>query len=142
MRASEPHRVSSQAPSTSAVGRCSSTACQRADVGPCARLRAATKVVAATVGALMSQDVGRTPRQGHCRRRHPHPSRSEEHTSELQSRQYLVCRLLLEKNKNITDVGLGRYRCHGHGDPPLRPCAPLAPLHCPRPSSSIPTAPS
>src|SRR3712207_8679840 len=25
--------------------------------------------------------------------------RSEEHTSELQSRQYLVCRLLLEKNK-------------------------------------------
>src|SRR3712207_7970873 len=27
--------------------------------------------------------------------------RSEEHTSELQSRQYLVCRLLLEKNKNI-----------------------------------------
>src|SRR3712207_8194746 len=28
--------------------------------------------------------------------------RSEEHTSELQSRQYLVCRLLLEK-KNITD---------------------------------------
>src|SRR5438445_8088787 len=29
------------------------------------------------------------------------PARSEEHTSELQSRQYLVCRLLLEKkNKN------------------------------------------
>src|SRR3712207_7893425 len=29
-------------------------------------------------------------------------SRSEEHTSELQSRQYLVCRLLLEKKKNTT----------------------------------------
>src|SRR3712207_8521622 len=28
------------------------------------------------------------------------PLRSEEHTSELQSRQYLVCRLLLEKKKN------------------------------------------
>src|SRR3712207_8065352 len=28
------------------------------------------------------------------------PMRSEEHTSELQSRQYLVCRLLLEKKKN------------------------------------------
>src|SRR3712207_7093598 len=28
------------------------------------------------------------------------PDRSEEHTSELQSRQYLVCRLLLEKKKN------------------------------------------
>src|SRR3712207_7860072 len=27
-------------------------------------------------------------------------ARSEEHTSELQSRQYLVCRLLLEKNKH------------------------------------------
>src|SRR3712207_8388422 len=33
---------------------------------------------------------------------HPkgHP-RSEEHTSELQSRQYLVCRLLLEKKKTL-----------------------------------------
>src|SRR3712207_7265147 len=28
--------------------------------------------------------------------------RSEEHTSELQSRQYLVCRLLLEKKNNLT----------------------------------------
>src|SRR3712207_8048453 len=28
------------------------------------------------------------------------PHRSEEHTSELQSRQYLVCRLLLEKKNN------------------------------------------
>src|SRR3712207_8798593 len=30
----------------------------------------------------------------------PRRARSEEHTSELQSRQYLVCRLLLEKKKN------------------------------------------
>src|SRR3712207_8798536 len=30
------------------------------------------------------------------------PGRSEEHTSELQSRQYLVCRLLLEKKKKPT----------------------------------------
>src|SRR3712207_8392268 len=30
--------------------------------------------------------------------------RSEEHTSELQSRQYLVCRLLLEKNNGRTNV--------------------------------------
>src|SRR3712207_6915129 len=30
--------------------------------------------------------------------------RSEEHTSELQSRQYLVCRLLLEKKNNTTIV--------------------------------------
>src|SRR5258707_7785401 len=33
--------------------------------------------------------------------------RSEEHTSELQSRQYLVCRLLLEKKKNL-DPGASR----------------------------------
>src|SRR3712207_8284512 len=36
----------------------------------------------------------------------PRPERSEEHTSELQSRQYLVCRLLLEKKKNNTYVYL------------------------------------
>src|SRR3712207_8297673 len=30
--------------------------------------------------------------------------RSEEHTSELQSRQYLVCRLLLEKKKTTTSI--------------------------------------
>src|SRR5258707_5111962 len=32
--------------------------------------------------------------------------RSEEHTSELQSRQYLVCRLLLEKKKKKHDVAM------------------------------------
>src|SRR3712207_8575065 len=32
------------------------------------------------------------------------PDRSEEHTSELQSRQYLVCRLLLEKKQRVTSV--------------------------------------
>src|SRR3712207_8139674 len=31
-----------------------------------------------------------------------HLGRSEEHTSELQSRQYLVCRLLLEKENTLT----------------------------------------
>src|SRR5438445_8535763 len=39
--------------------------------------------------------------------------RSEEHTSELQSRQYLVCRLLLEKKKNkarIATLKLGQNR--------------------------------
>src|SRR3712207_7541465 len=37
----------------------------------------------------------RVPPEGRAR----HGRRSEEHTSELQSRQYLVCRLLLEKKK-------------------------------------------
>src|SRR3712207_7137442 len=44
-------------------------------------------------GLLATED----PRQGVHQRR-----RSEEHTSELQSRQYLVCRLLLEKKKYST----------------------------------------
>src|SRR3712207_9370480 len=49
---------------------------------------------------------GRRPRRGRPPRRAPRgrrprtaTGRSEEHTSELQSRQYLVCRLLLEKKK-------------------------------------------
>src|SRR3712207_7517825 len=41
------------------------------------------------------------------RHAHHHPCcRSEEHTSELQSRQYLVCRLLLEKKKIIIHIML------------------------------------
>src|SRR3712207_7242522 len=40
-------------------------------------------------------------------------SRSEEHTSELQSRQYLVCRLLLEKkkktNKDLLELDVYMY---------------------------------
>src|SRR3712207_8541378 len=40
-------------------------------------------------------------------------SRSEEHTSELQSRQYLVCRLLLEKKKKNNIILLSvRYSSH------------------------------
>src|SRR3712207_7487077 len=35
--------------------------------------------------------------------------RSEEHTSELQSRQYLVCRLLLEKKKKLTNIALALH---------------------------------
>src|SRR3712207_8129569 len=38
------------------------------------------------------------------------PPRSEEHTSELQSRQYLVCRLLLEKKKQIHCKTITTYR--------------------------------
>src|SRR5258707_2532705 len=46
------------------------------------------------LGNLAALDIG------HCAARLPRCSaRSEKHTSELQSRQYLVCRLLLEKKK-------------------------------------------
>src|SRR3712207_7492013 len=39
-------------------------------------------------------------------------SRSEEHTSELQSRQYLVCRLLLEKKKKQTIIKINSITTH------------------------------
>src|SRR3712207_8415908 len=42
--------------------------------------------------------IGQNPtRRAECSTRSDPRTRSEEHTSELQSRQYLVCRLLLEK---------------------------------------------
>src|SRR2546421_3464632 len=50
---------------------------------------------------------------------HAQQSRSEEHTSELQSRSDLVCRLLLEKKKKITNdskackLGLRHFMFHG-----------------------------
>src|SRR3712207_7973741 len=40
--------------------------------------------------------------------------RSEEHTSELQSRQYLVCRLLLEKKKKATHLQLASPTTHNN----------------------------
>src|SRR2546422_5774201 len=63
----------------------------------------------------------RPPARAHGRREGPrrHGSRSEEHTSELQSRLHLVCRLLLEKKKNIkknTLVDTGKHeRLCEHG---------------------------
>src|SRR5207253_3799860 len=39
-----------------------------------------------------------------------HPARSEEHTSELQSRGHLVCRLLLEKKKHSICYSSTRYK--------------------------------
>src|SRR3712207_8301131 len=43
-----------------------------------------------------------------------HHLRSEEHTSELQSRQYLVCRLLLEKKKTTCNSVLMNTRDIDH----------------------------
>src|SRR3712207_8044926 len=51
-------------------------------------------------GGLRGRRAGRRRRGTRRRRcRAARPPRSEEHTSELQSRQYLVCRLLLGKKK-------------------------------------------
>src|SRR3712207_8607810 len=46
---------------------------------------------------------------------HAVPHRSEEQTSELQSRQYLVCRLLLEKKKRCLYALLMGCHCHQIG---------------------------
>src|SRR3712207_7700828 len=44
----------------------------------------------------------------------PRAGRSEEHTSELQSRQYLVCRLVLQKKTIDYDTVLPRLRSDAH----------------------------
>src|SRR3989304_1070257 len=74
--------------------------------------------------------------------------RSEEHTSELQSRLHLVCRLLLEKKKE-GDTGAGPpYENHPRAvrDPPsplpLPPPSPACPPPPPPPAPSSPPPPS
>src|SRR3712207_7784002 len=66
------------------------------------RLQHQQPLAAVPLGADADHEPARSGR-GECeavrRPGHPPPLRSEEHTSELQSRQYLVCRLLLEKKK-------------------------------------------
>src|SRR3712207_8028202 len=64
----------------------------RAELRPRAARRIAPRPSAAT----------RPSRNRDPKRRTRAARRSEEHTSELQSRQYLVCRLLLEKKKNTS----------------------------------------
>src|SRR3712207_8758079 len=52
-----------------------------------------------TVTGLIADQPRAAARPPSSSDRSPRTKRSEEHTSELQSRQYLVCRLLLEKTK-------------------------------------------
>src|SRR3712207_8984747 len=77
-------------------------------------VRAGARVARGHVGERpLVQDPGarayvvrRVGREAGAARKRPGQSgaaRSEEHTSELQSRQYLVCRLLLEKKKKDTE---------------------------------------
>src|SRR5947209_14256557 len=62
------------------------------------RARAGSGERAARARVVLRDAVSRRGDGEHDARRRRH-LRSEEHTSELQSRQYLVCRLLLEKKK-------------------------------------------
>src|SRR3712207_9474296 len=64
-------------------------------------LPGALRILTGRPGVPPSASEG--PRQER-RSRRATASRSEEHTSELQSRQYLVCRLLLEKKKQDTEA--------------------------------------
>src|SRR3712207_7235624 len=57
------------------------------------------------------QDARKVDR-GVVARQAPAQVRSEEHTSELQSRQYLVCRLLLEKKKKKNNTHLHTRQTH------------------------------
>src|SRR2546421_7477151 len=61
---------------------------------PCSRLCARACASVSQLGALSSVETRKRVSPGTARMR-----RSEEHTSELQSRSDLVCRLLLEKKK-------------------------------------------
>src|SRR5258707_9839631 len=65
-----------------------------------ARKRAAFGSAERNKGSDEDEERGQTPAN--------RAARSEEHTSELQSRQYLVCRLLLEKKKKATLGASGR----------------------------------
>src|SRR5438874_10438106 len=56
-----------------------------------------------TLFRAASRPPSRSPATPSVRARTSRPRRSEEHTSELQSRRDLVCRLLLEKKKYIDD---------------------------------------
>src|SRR3712207_7333628 len=59
------------------------------------------RAMAFQCGAWRLGQVRRINKRLFAPRRITIDGRSEEHTSELQSRQYLVCRLLLEKKKKI-----------------------------------------
>src|SRR2546422_5156311 len=63
---------------------------------PLRRCRCSSRIATVSRPPAMTVRTGPYPRRASC------ATRSEEHTSELQSRLHLVCRLLLEKKKKIT----------------------------------------
>src|SRR3712207_7029316 len=65
------------------------------DIGHAVRVRIAVALGAVKSRACLVEPLRQGGEAG---------GRSEEHTSELQSRQYLVCRLLLEKKNTITPI--------------------------------------
>src|SRR2546422_2404306 len=83
--------------------------CHSAYASPseCPRVRASSRASSASGRpscgrAMKVRAWPRVDRGVTTRSRSPESARSEEHTSELQSRLHLVCRLLLEKKKTLT----------------------------------------
>src|SRR3712207_8092739 len=71
--------------------------------GVCAGSRSTCRGAARHERGVMSSFAGELRKRVAAAKEHDEQAcRSEEHTSELQSRQYLVCRLLLEKKKNTS----------------------------------------
>src|SRR5205823_6730009 len=114
--AAPPHSTpESESRTTSAAGRCSFSTLRRASGSNCGRAPLRLQAVRLSVRsrACYGAPVCRYPTDPYVAVAAPRrpvlsrpaefpnfcPSRSEEHTSELQSLAYLVCRLLLEKKK-------------------------------------------
>src|SRR2546425_9088534 len=83
--------------------RSSSRSCPPSRVAGKARWRRGPDAPAADVPP--EPDPGADPLSAGEGLRHRHQHISEEHTSELQSLAYLVCRLLLEKKNNLASRG-------------------------------------
>src|SRR5258708_14137195 len=73
------------------------------------RWRYARPTIAGSASAFSASSRGSTPRM------RSQSQRSEEHTSELQSPDHLVCRLLLEKKKTIRPTDI--LTAQDHSDP-------------------------
>src|SRR3712207_7999885 len=69
---------------------------------------APTSTSAASSAPRIPLVTRRSVRYGRCATEWPE-RRSEEHTSELQSRQYLVCRLLLEQKHQVSPLQLDTF---------------------------------
>src|SRR5690606_40560393 len=75
---------------------------------PCLAARAARS---ASYHAVLSRPVRAQGAMAPSARERSGSGRSEEHTSELQSRENLVCRLLLEKKKKAYQIAHGTGHC-------------------------------
>src|SRR3712207_8279069 len=91
--------MSASVGSPPSITRAGASACTTASQARQAYLGRRTTSTRSCAGTMSRRSEASSPMR--CRRLRQQGQRSEEHTSELQSRQYLVCRLLLEKKKKI-----------------------------------------